>query len=239
MILTPDVFGSKHLFGFIFMFFLVFGLLAFFIKRKHNQQHVLIFSAVLIISLETIKYIYMINEKSFGLNDLPFQLCSVSLYVMPLIAIGHQKINRIVMPIAFSIGLLAGSIALLYPSNILGISDHWFPFRGDLLPFVSFLYHAHMIFYALYLVTQKLYIPKLKDVYLVFSFLIGFALLANILNFIWSTDFMMLRYGNGNPFQFLISYHYLIFIAAMMVLGFILLILTFIGFTAKNQTKTQ
>ena len=124
MILTPSVFGFKHISGLTMMILLIALLLILFKKYKHNHRIVLIYSSVLILSLEVIKYTYMINHDLFSLNDLSFQLCSFSLYVMPLIALNKVRINQYALPFAFSIGILAGSLALLYPSNILGSSNH-------------------------------------------------------------------------------------------------------------------
>jgi len=237
MILTPSVFGFKHISGLAMMILVITLLLILFKKYKHNHRIVLIYSAVLILSLEVIKYTYMISHHIFTLNDLPFQLCSFSLYVMPLIAINKASINKYAMPFAFSIGILAGGLALLYPSNILGSSDHWLPFEGDILPYISFIYHAHMIFYALYIYQQKLYVPVRKDIIKVFFMLLGFATFVNMLNFLWQTDFMMLRYGEGNPFQFLMEIHYVVYLVGMIVLGIIMISLTYIGFILNHSSK--
>lgn len=235
MILTPNVFGTKHLVGLALMIFVITVLLILLKRIKHKQRYVLIYSALLILGLETLKYAYMISNAQFSLNDLPFQLCSFALYVMPLIAIGNKKINQYALPFAFSIGILAGGLALLYPSNILGTSDFWFPFEGDILPYISFIYHAHMIFYALYIYQQKIYVPTSKDILKVFIMLLGFASIANVLNFLWQTDFMMLRYGAGNPFQFLIDIHYIVFLLVMVILGIFMISLTYIGFLVTQK----
>lgn len=239
MLIITDVFGLKHLTGLVFSILLIVLLLVVLKNKKHNSKCVLIFSAILILVLEFTKYSIMILNDNFGLNDLPFQLCSSAIYVMPLIALGNKNINKYALPFAFSIGLLAGGLALLYPSNILGSTEFWFPISGDYLPFISFLYHAYMIFYALYLYQQKLYIPKRKDIFTVFMMLLIAAVFVNVLNFIWDTDFMMLRYASGNPFQFLLQYHYLLFLSSMVFLGIIMITLTYVGFLLKADFDTK
>lgn len=89
-------------------------------------------------------------------------------------------------------------------SGILGIQDNWKLVYDNILPYQSFLYHGCLVFVPLYMIISGFYRPKWSDIYKAATVLIVCALFAQSLNFIFegsNCDFMMLRYGNGNPFQ--------------------------------------
>ncbi len=232
----PEVFGEKHLLGSAMVALLMAIILIFLLKvrKDTNHYHVLRVSAVFLIVLESLKYLYaFINYDSFPYHFIPMQLCSFSLYLMPLVAFTKEKISRFFMPIAYTIGLLAGLIVLLYPATVLGGDYDWVPLSDNILPVLSFLYHGNMIFFSLYLVMSKLYRPTFLDYGKVFLALMVFASFAAITNLIFNTDMMFLNTASGSPFQFLlIDYGRIIYLFAMIILASILLVLPIIPYIA-------
>ncbi len=91
------------------------------------------------------------------------QLCSFSLYLMPIIAFSKGKIRKFFLPTTFAVGMLAGLITLLYPATVLGGPYGWELSVDNILPYQSFTYHATMIFFSLYLLFSKEYRPAIKD----------------------------------------------------------------------------
>lgn len=225
----PEVFGTKHIFGSILVVLLIAIFLLLFLKvyKRTNHYNVLKASAIFLVVLELLKYTYaFFNYSSFPYHFIPMQLCSFSLYLMPLVAFSKEKTSRFFMPVAYSIGLLAGALVLLYPATVLGDDIDWVPLSSNILPVISFLYHGNMVFFSLYLVFSKVYRPTFKDYWKVFLSLVVFAILATITNVLFDTDMMFLNRGNGSPFQFVLeNYGRISYIGVMTLVALIFLTL--------------
>lgn len=241
--MSPEVFGPKHLLGSFVIVCVIALLLVLLLKVLKNvkPETVLKTTAIFLLCLELTKYTYtFITDHVFPLHYIPMQLCSFSLYLMPLVAFGKGKLRAFFEPTCFSVGLLAGLIVLLYPATVLGGDFNWLPLSENIIPIISFVYHGTMIFFSLYLLFSKTYRPKIKDYGRCYVTLLGFASLAIITNAIFDTDMMFLNTGNGNPFQFvLLDYNrtvYMLFMAAMAV---ILLFLPFIPSLVSNYIADQ
>ncbi|MCV2231693.1 YwaF family protein [Paracholeplasma manati] len=239
MILTPEVFGMKHLSGSLVTIVFIVLFLWLSLRPSVNRKVILRMSALLLIALELFKYTYTIaTDGSIGAYMYPFNLCSFSLYVMPIVAFGKGKFARFMTPFTYAVGLLAGLLVLLYPSNVLGNSDQWFPVT-EVLPFHSFIYHGNMIFFSIYLAMSKSYVPKFLDFTKALLVLLLSAAFANVLNFILDTDYMLLHYGNGSPFQFVIEdVSYVAYLGVMSLVGLVLIILLFLP-TAFQSKKIK
>lgn len=228
---SPEVFGEKHIIGSL-MILLMIGLFLFlcfvvFTKIKHHR--VLQGIAVFLLILEVIKYVFTWTKTGeYPLNYLPFQLCSFSLYLMPIVAFGKGKMKEFLTPVAFTIGLLAGLIVLIYPATVLGGSYTWKPLSENIIPMISFVYHGVMILFSLYLMFSKVYTPKIKDYSKVYVSLLFFALLAGIVNTIFGTDMMFLNTASGSPLQFvLLEYGRVVYMLVMLLLAGVLLLIPF------------
>lgn len=226
---SPTVFGEKHIIGTTIIIIIIAILLSLLLKVLKNVNHrkVLKITTIFLIFLELTKYArVIIVDGSFPTIYIPMQLCSFSLYLMPLVAFSKPEISKKIMPIAYSIGLLAGIIVLAYPATVLGGPYTWVPLKDNLVPIISFLYHGTMIFFALYLVLSKLYVPSFSDYPIVFISLILFAGLAAITNLIFGTDMMFLNTAAGNPLQFLlIENGRLVYMMVMIALAAFLLVI--------------
>lgn len=236
MILTPIVFGPKHLIGTLFVSILIAVTLIYTLKYyKGKPKTIMIVATFFLIGLELFKYLFVLYERdALPEHMMPLQLCSYSLYAMPIVTFAKEKTARFVMPFAYSVGLVSGLIVLLYPANVLGSSPNWFPVNGDILPFQSFLYHATMVFFSIYVVKANVYNPTFSDLKRAFLILLGVAVIAFNVNILLETDFMLLRVGKGNPLNFLIDIHYSIYLISLILLGLLLLSFTFLPFYKKK-----
>jgi uncharacterized membrane protein YwaF len=207
---APVVFGPKHIAGsFAIAAMIAILLLLLFVVLK-SKKHTLTLKvvALFLIGLELAKYSHaLINDGSFPLHYIPMQLCSFSLYLMPLVSFGKGKLRTFFLPTAFAVGLLAGLIVLLYPATVLGGEYGWLPFVPNIIPIISFVYHGTMVFFSIYLLFSKTYKPTIADFPKTYATLLGFAALAMITNAIFGTDMMFLNTGAGNPFQFVLLEH--------------------------------
>jgi len=239
MLLTPVVFGPKHLVGTLAILILIVISLILALKYKKNPKTTLKISASLLIVLELWKYMYVMRQSgSLPSYMFPLQLCSFSLYAMPIIAFGNGRISQFVKPFGYAIGLLSGLLVLALPTTVLGNADFWIPYENDILPYISFLYHGNMIFFSLYLVFSKQYVPKIKDGIVAYGCLAVVAFVAGLVNLYLLTDFMFLRTGNGNPIQFILTNHgYVPYLLTMVILGTILIYSVF--FTSVILSKKK
>lgn len=239
-------FGSKHLTGLAWLFTLIAVLLTtlLIIRKKFNKgekfdRAVIRYTCYFMWAWEIIKTIRMINYADFGpvghypLWMAPFHICSMALYAF--LIIGSKKPNKIegwVKPFGYAVMLVATLIILTIPasSGILGTPTDWGFVFENLLPYQSWLYHGSLVFVPLYMVLSGFYRPKFSDLYKSATVLVIVATFAQILNFTFEgsgADFMTLRYGNGNPLNFLLTDNPILYylILAVVVLGVTSLVL--------------
>lgn len=229
------LFSSKHLIGLAMMlayaavFFTVGIILA---KRKSDLPKIWFLrgTALFMILLELLKFILLFRtEGHISAGNFPFALCSMPLYLYPFVAFGKSKFSENLKPAAFVIGLLAGSITIIYPSNVLWVDTPWFANGGYNLAMLSFLYHTTMILFAVYMLVSKNYKMKAFDSVKAFGTLVVLATVAIILNsVIPNADYFMLGKGYGSPFQFIIEKAGLpVYILVMILLGLIVITLLY------------
>lgn len=232
-----QVFGEKHLFGsgliFIFVFLFLWLLRPQTNQGQQHKQHKFLLNLFtgLFLLVELTRLILLIRrDGGLAIYQLPLNLCSVPLYLYPSLSLGHRSplVKTWLMPAAFSTVMLAGLVALLIPSNILGVSLFWLPIENNLVEIASFVYHGLMIAAPLALIKVGYYQPKMKDIRFALFFTGAFAVLAMIVNHYTNQDFLLLNYGNGSPFQFLINSSKLVYQLVMIGLGTVLISLFFV-----------
>ena len=167
--------------------------------------------------------------------------------------IGAKKPNKLekwVRPFGFAAMLLVTSIILTIPnsSGILGSVENWSLVFDNILPYQSWLYHGCLVFVPLYMVLSGFYRPCWRDIYRSATVLAIVAAFAQILNYTFEgsgADYMTLRYGNGNPFAFLLvdtpALYYLL-LGAVSIGGMALLLAITIGIctlVAKCRCKSE
>ena len=230
----PQNFGFKHLLGLLWLFSIIIVLLIVLltIKKKLKKDEkfdkaVIRYTCYFMWGWEIIKTIRMVNHSDYGpvgtypLWMAPFHICSMGLYVYLIIGSKRTtKIQEYVKPFGYAVMLLATTIILVIPgsSGILGNLDNWNFVFDNILPYQSFLYHGCLVFVPLYMVISGFYRPKWKDILYSSIVLVICACFAQSLNFIFegsNCDFMMLRYGNGNPFQHILLSNALLYYLIM------------------------
>ena len=239
--MLAQVFGEKHLFGSGLIFVLVIGFL-WWLKPSQNitrqQKNLLYLFTILFLGVEIIRLFFLIQrDGGLAIYQLPLNLCSVPLYLYPSLSIGNQYpwVKKWLMPAAFSTVMLAGLIALLIPSNILGVSNSWFPLSENYVEIASFSYHGLMMLAPLALIKVRFYQPSIQDIPYALGFTGIFAIIAMIVNHFTNQDFLLLNYGTGSPFRFLISTSKLLYQFVMITLGAFLISLFFV--VGKPQNK--
>lgn len=244
LMLSAPLFGSKHIIGVVGVLILaiaasiiVFNSKSDLKSRKAILVFMSIFYAMELIKLSYITYI----DGSFPIYQLPFHLCSLPLYLYPLIYFLRpgRFVERYIKPAAYSVVMLAGIMALALPTNILGDSLGWLPFKENFLPILSFVYHGTMIFSSIYLLKSGLYSFQKGDSLRAISVSITFAGMAMAANALLDKDFMLLNYGNGSPLQFINEYSHFLYVMSMIGLAIILIFLSFAITKALVNTRNM
>lgn len=228
---NAPMFGEKHIIGlvviFIVIFFLLHGVKKMNVKRRKSQ---LLLFAVLFYLLEVAKLYYITKTSgSFPMNHLPIQLCSLPLYLYPIMLFSkhNSKLANFVKPAAFSIVLIAGIAALMMPSTIIGSELSWLPLSLNVLPLISFTYHGLMIYTALFLIKSGYYKFSIKDYKYAVMTVTPLLLAALLTNHFLDKDFMSLKRGVGVPFNTLIETSQLLYTSTLIAVGFFAIYLVF------------
>ena len=243
-------FGTKHLTGLAWLFSLIAIILVVLlvIRKKKNygesfDRAVIRYTCYFMWAWEVVKTIRMVNYEDFGpvghypIWMAPFHICSMGLYAYLIIGSKHPgKLAEWVKPFAYAVLLIVSSIILAIPasSGILGHIDDWSFRFENLLPYQSWLYHGCLPFISFYMVLSGFYRPKWSDIYKGATVLAVTAIGAQSLNYLFEgsgADFMTLRYGNGNPFAYLLH-------GDNPILYYLLLTVVAVGGTALVITIT-
>jgi len=227
MLLTAPLFGGKHLIGLLLItiLFMVFGSVLSKSKSLNHRKMILIFMIMFYV-LEIVKIGYIIYlDKVYPIYQLPLHLCSVPLYLYPLMYFfkDSKLVENYIKPAAYSLVLIAGIMALALPTNIIGGDTNWFPLIDNILPIISFFYHGLMIFSSIYLIKSKYYKFEMSNYIKVMSVGVFFAIMAIIANALLDKDFMLLNYATGSPLVFILEISKPLYILSMIG-GFAILI---------------
>lgn len=241
LLASAPLFGSKHIIGLLVVLTLVVLSLFIIEKKKAPFRIVILVVTFGLLGLEAIKLIYIsIDNGSYPMNHLPFHLCSLPLYLFPILAFAkNPKVIQFVLPAAYATVLFGGLIALLYPSNIIGGELTWTLSKDNFLPYLSFVYHGLMIFGPVYILRSGFYRIKLIKIKEAFIVTFIFMVMAMIVNMIFKQDYMLLREGTGSPFKFILDISPILYTIVMVLVGF-LVVFIFHGITCllvKNDEQ--
>ena len=218
-------FGTKHLTGLAWLLPLIAVALVILLtirkKKGYGEKFdraVIRYTCYFMWAWEIIKTIRMINYDDMNFGPVghypiwmaPFHICSMGLYAY--LIVGSKcpgKLEEWVRPFSYAVMMVVTSIILIIPasSGILGFVEDWSFCFDNILPYQSWFYHGSLLFVSFYMAFSGFIRPKWSDIYksaVVFSIV---AAGAQALNYIFDgsgADFMTLRYGNGNPFAYLL-----------------------------------
>ncbi|MFA7075590.1 MAG: YwaF family protein [Candidatus Izemoplasmatales bacterium] len=220
VVLSAPMFGDKHLIGvlFVVILFILFGSILKILKYSNKRRIIFVFMIIFYV-LEIAKMSYlMYPDGSYPIYQLPFHLCSLPLYLYPIMYFFDKSkfVENYIKPTAYSLVLIAGVVALALPTNILGNAISWFPLKDNILPIISFIYHGFMIFSSVYLLKSKYYKFNIHDYPKTMAIAISFAVIAMIANKLLDKDFMLLNRGSGSPLMFIIETSRPLYIIAMI-----------------------
>lgn len=248
-------FGHKHLTGLLWLcsLILVALIILLIIRKKKNlgeafDKSVIRYTLYFMCAWEIVKTIRLINYEDYGpvgyypLWMAPFHLCSMGFYAyMILSAEKKTKLEEFIKPFSYAALMIGALISLVMPASagLLGHIDNWSLCFDNILPYQTWCYHGSLLFVSLYMVLSGYYSPRIRDIFKGVGVLAVTAAFSQSINYILEgsgADFMTLRYGNGNPFAYLLQGEnpimYYVVLAAVAFGGIAVIIFLTVGIKA-------
>lgn len=146
--------------------------------------------ALLLIADELFKLIPMLICGTFHIKYLPFQLCSINIFI---IAYHAWKPGKLLDNFLYIVCIPGALAALLFPT--------WTGLPAlNYMCIHSFTVHILLVLYPVVLVAGGEIKPDIRKLPTVLLLLGGFALIALVMNLVFDVNFMFLmRAGKGNP----------------------------------------
>lgn len=230
---------------FVSVFFAIMLFLAFYIGKKNknkdeaSKNKVLVWTAIIINVVEIIRIIILcFREKELSpiIYNLPLFLCSIQFITIPLAAFSKGRVKEASLDFVFIFGILGSIMGTYFAGNNYGS-----------FPVVCFdnvfsnITHCMSGFAALYIVMTNMESMKKENLWITFSILGVFGVLAYIANIAWDANYMFLMGGDGTPYDIvfnLLNGHKVFYPLCVMLL-FVLYILVFywIYYLIKNRKK--
>ena len=166
-----------------------------------QQNRVMIAAAILIDGLELFKIVllcFRAGDTSPILRNLPLFLCSIQLIAIPLAAFSRGRVKESALDFVCIFGILGAVFGTI------GAGQNYSCY--PVLSFdnvVSGLTHCISGFASLYIMFAKTAGIKRENMPITYCILLGFCLMAYIVNGIVDYNYMFLRAGDGTPYDIL------------------------------------
>ena len=197
-------FSWQHLVFVTSLVLIMIGLAIYFgLKNKNKddktKNKVLIWAALLINGFELFKIlVFCLNDKSAEpiLYNLPLFLCSIQLITIPLAAFSKGRAKEASLDFVSIFGLLGALLGTYFAGN-----------NYSAYPVLSFtnvvsgITHCISGFAALYIIISGMCSMKKNNIWITFTILIVFCILAYIANISFGANYMFLMQGDGTPYD--------------------------------------
>lgn len=199
------------------------------VKDMHEKNKVLIWAAFLIDGFELFKIVLCCIRAQNPLDwlyNLPLFLCSIQLITIPVAAFAKGRIKEAALDFVLIFGILGAVLGTYGAGNIYS--------SYPVLSFdcmVSGITHALSGFASLYIGVSGMKSLKKKNIPITLCILIGFCVVAYIVNHLVDYNYMFLMRGDGTPYD--IFYNMVgghpVFYPLVVVGLFLLYIMAFYG----------
>lgn len=192
----PAGFGFSHFDGFhlswlgVFLAVLIGNVILYRKLGEKGRERWRRIVAALLVADELYMLIPMLITGRFSVDYLPFQLCSINIWVS---AVHAWKPGKLLGNFLYTVGIPGALAALLFPT--------WtkLPLANYML-WHSFTVHILLILYPAVLTAAGDIRPEVKQIPGTLGLLAVFAAAAWLMNHFFDTNFMFLRYASkGNP----------------------------------------
>ena len=170
-------------------------------KSDSEKNRVLIISAILIDSFELLKIVIVClrsKDPWTWLYELPLFMCSILLIAIPLAAFSKGRIKQAALDFVLIFGILGAVLGTYGAGNNYG--------SYPVLCFdnvISGITHSISGFSSLYIGITKMASMQKRNIPITCSVLLGFAVCAQIANWLLDYNYMFLVRGDGTPYEIL------------------------------------
>ena len=202
---TPEGFMSWQHLLFVSIFTLIMIALGIILgllnknKDEKSKNKVMIWTSILINFFWILKIIILSirgNNPTYFLYDLPLFLCSIQFISIPLATFARGRLKEAALDFVFIFGILGGTMG----NYGAGQNFNAYP----VLSFdnvVSAITHSMSGFASLYIVMAGMQSMKKNNIWITFSILVSFCVVAYIVNIILPYNYMFLMRGDGTPYD--------------------------------------
>lgn len=217
------------------IWYIVVGLLIavgiFFLNKYKTEKRIKIVLTVLWAVAVAIDLAKLIKNIYYGFNisgDIPFYICSLYLYTMPVVIWGKGLWQRMACTYNCTIGLFGAIVNYIMPNVV--VNNSLFSFAG----FHTTLYHTILIATPLVMLCTGFFKLKFKDFGWSFLSFVVITFPVVIFNYIAGTDYMYFREGGIELVKGIattLSYGFPIVMYAVYAVVMILMQLLIMGIT--------
>ncbi|MBE5745182.1 MAG: hypothetical protein E7355_03490 [Clostridiales bacterium] len=168
-------------------------------KDEKTKNKILVISAIAIDAFELLKIVvccWRSRDMSSILHLLPLFLCSIQLITIPLAAFSKGRIKAAALDFVFIFGIL-GAVLGTYGA---GQNYNAYPVLS-MDNVVSGITHSISGFASLYIVVSGMASMKKENIWITFSILLGFCVVAYVVNVVIDYNYMFLMRGDGTPYD--------------------------------------
>jgi hypothetical integral membrane protein (TIGR02206 family) len=187
------MFSLNHIIFLIISVILIVGFSYLSKRYKWPLNKVLLFCCIFSVISETTKIFSSLVEDSTGAYldpfSLPFHLCTIQIYLLFYCLLSkNEKGKEIVFSFMFPTQLVGAIMALLIPTEEVLFTTTY--------AYYAFLFHSMLVFFAIYLVRNKIITVNLKSLMRNVGLLLALVFVNICINSvlsIYDTNFMFLR----------------------------------------------
>lgn len=196
-----------------------------YLKKTYKRNLIRFILIIILVVSELSLNIWYIWQGSYDIKDtLPFELCSISLYLCIVMLIWK---SRWIFQIVYFIGIGGAMMALLTPAL-----DYAFPhFR-----FIEFFAaHIAIILSVLYMVWIEQYRPTLKSVFIAMGFLNLLLIVVGTVNYLIGSNYMFLARKPETASLLDVLGPYPWYLLSLELVATLLFLLLYLPFAIKNR----
>lgn len=209
---------------------LLSSIVSFYYFRRILKSHRILIKytlvTLLVLAEITFHVWYVVYDKWQFIHHLPFQLCSVSLYLCALMLLTN---SYKIFEVAYFVSMTGALLAMITPELFLGFPHFRF--------FHFFIAHSVIIYSCLYMVLIENFTPSITSIFKSMLALNIIALPIFLFNKMVGSNYMFLLHkpSNPSPIDFLGPYPW--YILSLEFVAFTLFLVLYLPFHIKKRNK--
>ena len=115
---------------------------------------------IILLILEVIKQIFSFEDGGYRLHSLPFHVCSLFLYLFPLLSFYKGKNSDLINILACTVSVALAILMFTLPTTIFSVGENW---NTDYMSFHTIVFHNLVLFMFVLILFLDLYTPQEKN----------------------------------------------------------------------------